>query len=385
MLKILIRFPVVILVSAWVAGISLAEPTAKTPYVVGVFCSVTGPNAPLGTPERNTMLMLEKKINQKGGVNGHPLKVIIEDDATDNTNAVKSAKKLIEQDQVCAIIGSSGTSQTMAALPISTAAEVPHVSMAAGAAITNPLNKWVFRTAQTDILAIKRLLFYLNQIQIAKIAMIYDRNAFGTSGRDQLRLLAPSYKISIVAEEAFGTRDTNMTAQLTRIKATDAKAIICWGTNPAPAHVAKGVKQLGITIPLFMSHGVANQKFLDMAGAAAEGVILPAGKIIVASQLPSSDFRKKVLLQYEKDYESAYNTPADTFGGHGWDALEIVIKALQKSGVNRAQLRQAIENTTNFPGITGIFHFAADNHDGLTNESLGMVQIRKGKWILLKQ
>ncbi|HEX3048020.1 MAG TPA: ABC transporter substrate-binding protein [Bacillota bacterium] len=385
MMKFQLRLVVVVLVLALVAGIGLAASDTKSPYVVGVFCSATGPNAPLGVPERNTIMMLESQINKKGGVNGHPLKVIIEDDATDNTTAVKAVKKLIEQDQVCALIGSSGTSQTMAALPVAVAAEVPLVSMAAGAAITNPLSKWVFRTPQTDILAINRILTYLSEKQISKVAMIYDSNAYGTNGRDQLRKLAPGAKVSIVAEEAFATADTDMTVQLTKIRTTDAQAIICWGTNPAPAQVAKNAKQLGITIPLFMSHGVANQAFLNLAGPAADQIILPAGKLIVASQLPGSDPRKKLLLQYAKDYEKAYNNPADTFGGHGWDALNIIVKALTKAGDNRAALRDEIEKTTNFAGITGILNYTAVDHDGLTNEAFVMVQIKKGKWTLLKK
>ncbi|MCL6589940.1 MAG: ABC transporter substrate-binding protein [Firmicutes bacterium] len=382
-MKLLLRLIATVLLLALAAGMGLAADT-KSPYVVGVFCSVTGPNAPLGVPERNTLLMLEAQINKKGGINGHPLKLIIEDDATDNTNAVKAVKKLIEQDKVCALIGSSGTSQTMAALPVAIASETPLISMAAGAAITNPLNKWVFRTPQTDILAIKRILAYLTARQIIKVAMIYDSNAYGTNGRDQLRVLAPTFGVSIVTEEAFATTDTDMTVQLTKIRATDAQAIICWGTNPAPAQVAKNVKQLGITIPLFMSHGVANQSFLNLAGPAADGIILPAGKLIVASQLPTSDPRKKLLLQYAKDYEKAYKSPADTFGGHGWDSLQIIVNALKKAGDNKAALRDEIEKTANFAGITGTFNYSPQDHDGLTHEAFVMVQIVKGKWTLMK-
>lgn len=146
---------VLILVVVMITSICLAENSAR-PYVVGVFCSVTGPNAPLGTPERDTLLMLAEQINQSGGINGHPLKLIIEDDGSDNTNAVKAATKLIEQDKVCAIIGSSGTGPTMAVVPITEASGVPHISMAAGIAITDPLKKWVFRTPQTDVLAVGR-------------------------------------------------------------------------------------------------------------------------------------------------------------------------------------------------------------------------------------
>lgn len=382
-----LKLVLVLLVLFLVVGMALAKKEEKKPYVVGAFCSVSGPNAPLGTPERDTLLMLADKINSKGGVNGHPLKLIIEDDGSDNTNAVKAAKKLIEQDNVCAIIGSSGTGPTMAVVPITEAAEVPHVSMAAGIAITSPVKKWVFRTPQTDVLAIGRILDYLTKKKITKVAMIYDSNAFGTSGRDQLRILAPKHEpaVTVVTEEAFGSKDTDMTVQLTKIRSTDAQAIICWGTNPGPAQVAKNVQQLGITLTLIMSHGVANQAFLDGAGPAANGVMLPAGKLIVAKELPGMDPQKKLLLTYAEEFQSKYNKPADTFGGHAWDALNIIVMALKKAGDDRVALRDQIEKTKKFAGIGGVFNYTATDHDGLSNDAFVMVKVVDGKWTLLKK
>jgi branched-chain amino acid transport system substrate-binding protein len=368
-----------------VVGIAFAEKEAQKPYVVGAFCSVTGPNAPLGTPERDTLMMIEEKVNKSGGIKGHPLKVIIEDDGSDNTNAVKAVNKLIQQDNVCAIIGSSGTGPTMAAIPVIEASEVPHISMAAGNAITNPLKKWVFRSPQTDVLAVGKILDYLTKKKITKVAMIYDSNAYGASGRDQLKLQSPNYKVTIVAEEAFATKDTDMTVQLTKIRGTDAQAIICWGTNPAPAQVAKNVQQLGITLPLLMSHGVANQAFLDQAGSAANGVMLPAGKLIVAGELPVFDPQRKLLLEYASEYQTKFNRSADTFGGHAWDALNIIVHALKKVGDDRVLLRDEIEKTSKFVGIGGIFTYSAQNHDGLTNDAFVMVKINNGKWTLVKK
>ena len=380
-LRILLMLMVVMLITSAVSlGIEV-----KNPYVIGAFVSVSGPNAPLGTPERDTLLMLEEKINKKGGINGHPLKLVIEDDASDNTNAVKAAKKLIEQDNVVAIIGGSGTGPTMAVIPIAEAAGVPQISMAAGLAITDPIKKFVFRVAPTDQLVAGKILGYLNQNKISKIAIIYDSNAFGSSGRDQLRQLAPKFRVNIVAEESFASKDTDMTVQLTKIRTTDAQAIICWGTNPGPAQVAKNVQQLGITLPLFMSHGVANQAFLDQAGPAANGIMLPAVKLIIANELPDSDPQKKVLLQYSREFQERFNRPADHYGGHAWDALNIIVNALNKVGSDRAKLRDEIEKTTRFSGIGGVFNYSPTNHDGLSNESCAMLKIVKGKWTLLKK
>lgn len=385
-MKWYVRILLLVLMIFVIAGLVAAnKDSARKPYLIGVFCSVTGPNAPLGTPERDTLVMLEEQINKKGGINGRPLKLIIEDDGSDNTSAVKAAKKLIEQDGVCALIGSSGTGPTMAVIPIAEASEVPHISMAAGAAITNPLKKWVFRTPQTDQLAIGKILDYLIEKKIHKVAIIYDSNAYGSSGRDQLKILAPKYNITVVSEESFATKDTDMTVQLTKIRSTDAQAIICWGTNPAPAQVAKNIQQLGITLPLIMSHGVANKTFLDQSGDAANGILLPAGKLIVAAELPPSDPQRKLLLDYEKQFMAKYKRPADTFGGFAWDALGILVEALKVAGDDRVKLRDAIEKTTNFAGVSGIFNYSPTNHDGLTNEAFVMVQIKNGKWTLLKK
>ena len=385
MMKRFIYFLMIVAMIALVVSMISFGKDAGDPYVVGAFVSVSGPNAPLGTPERDTLLMLEAKINQSGGINGHPLKMIIEDDGSDNTNAVKAATKLIEQDNVCAIIGGSGTGPTMAVAPITSAAGVPHISMAAGIAITNPVNKWVFRTAPTDVQAVNKILDYLTKHKITKIAVIYDSGAFGSSGRDQLKKFAPSFNISIVAEESFGSKDTDMMVQLTKIRTTPAQAIVCWGTNPGPSQVAKNVKQLGIKLPLFMSHGVADQAFIDQAGDAANGIILPAVKLVVADALPAADPQKKLSLQYAKDFQEKFGRSADHYGGHAWDALNIIVRALEKAGNDRAKLRDEIEKTKDFVGIGGVFTYAPDNHDGLASDSLAMLKIVNGKWTLVKK
>jgi branched-chain amino acid transport system substrate-binding protein len=365
-------------------GLAIAAGDSKTPYVVGAFVSASGPNAPLGVPERDTLIMLEEQINKKGGIDGHPLKVIIEDDASDNTNAVKAAKKLIEQDKVCAIIGGSGTGPSLAVAPIAESAGVTQISMAAGIAITNPIKKYVFRVAPMDAIVVGKMFDYFKTKNVSRIAIIYDSNAFGASGRDQLKLLAPKYKMKVVAEESFASKDTDMTVQLTKIRTTNAQAIVCWGTNPGPAQVAKNVQQLGITIPLFMGHGVANQAFIDQAGPAANGVTLAAVKLIVADQLSGSDPQRKVLKAYAEDFQKKYGRSADHYGGHAWDALNIIVEALRKTEGNRAKLRNEIEKTTKLPGIGGVFNYSPEDHDGL-KESCVMITIVKGKWILLEK
>ena len=232
---------------AFLALALLVQPgllAGKEPYVIGAFFSVTGPNAPLGTPERDTVLMLEEQINKAGGIDGHPLKMIVEDDASDPTSSVKAVKKLLEQDKVLAVVGGSGTGNAAAVVNLFTEAKIPFLTCCAGTAgVTNPVLPYVFRTPQTSRVMLDRILDYLQAAKLAKAGIIYDSNAYGTDGRDQFRAMAPKSGVTIVAEESFNTKDTDFTVQLTKVKNAGAQAIICWGTNPAPAILTRNRQQ----------------------------------------------------------------------------------------------------------------------------------------------
>ena len=364
------------------ANLATAQ-TAKEPYVIGAVLDITGPGSPLGTPERDTLQMLEKQINAKGGINGHPLKVIIYDNASDEAKSVTAVKKLIEDDNVLAIIGPSQTGTTLAAADTVQAAKVPMISCAAGIKIVEPVKPWIFKTAQSDMQAVAKVIDYCKAHRLNKIAIISVSNAFGDSGRQLLEERAPAAKIQIVAKETFGQNDTDMTAQILRLRGKRPDAVICWGTNPGPAIVAKNMQKLGMKTPLIMSHGVANRKFLELAGDSAEGVILPAGKLVVAGSIANNDPQKKVLQQYAADFKKEYGREADTFGGFAYDALHLIVRALEKVGPNRAKIREELENMK-FTGISGAFRFTQADHNGLAKDSFVMVQIRKGNWVLAK-
>lgn len=357
---------------------------AKEPYVIGAVFDVTGMGSPLGTPEKETVMMLEKQINAKGGINGHPLKVIVLDNASSEANSVTAMKKLIESEKVLAIIGPSQTGTTLSGAATVQDAGVPMVSCAAGINIVDPVKPWIFKTAQSDVHAVAKAVDYLKAKRLTKIAVISVSNAFGDSGKQQLALQAPKAGIKIVATESFGPTDTDMTAQLMRIRRSDADAVVCWGTNPGPANVAKNMKKLGIKLPLVMSHGIANKAFIDLAGDAANGVIFPAGKLLVAKDLPATDPQRKVLLAYAAAYKKEFGKEADTFGGHAYDAFQLVCNALKKVGPDRAKLRAELEKTKNFVGISGVFNFTPQDHNGLAKDAFVMVTIKNGKWVRMK-
>ncbi|MEN6356728.1 MAG: ABC transporter substrate-binding protein [Armatimonadota bacterium] len=382
MFRRLLVLLVVVIVAVLVALPGWGAKSGKSPYVIGAIFSTTGDNAPLGVPERETVQMLVEKVNKSGGISGHPVKVEFYDDGGSPQQAVQACQKLLANKKVIAIIGPTLSGPSLAITQMCQNAKVPLVSCAASIKIVEPVKPYVFKTAQADSLAVGKIISYLRLKKIKRVGFINDSNAFGSSGRDQWMEVAAKAGIKTVATESFNTADTSMTAQLTKIRAAKPQAIICWGTNPGPAIVAKDVKRLGIKIPLIMSHGIANMKFIELAGSAAEGVIFPAGKLIVAKQIPSSDPQKKQLLRYSSQYTKSYNKSSNTFGGHAWDAFTLVTDAIKKVGGNRAKVRSAIESRKKFVGITGVFDFSSKDHAGLDKNAFALVQIKNGKWAL---
>ncbi|MCX7981843.1 MAG: ABC transporter substrate-binding protein [Syntrophales bacterium] len=351
---------------------------------LGALFSVTGPPSFLGEPERNTAQMMVEKINKGGGVKGKKLELIVYDTQGDPTKANQAADRLIKEDKVVAIMGPSTTGETMAVIPLVEKAQIPLVSCAAGIKITEPVKKWVFKTAQNDSLAVEKIFQHLKEKKINKVAILTVSDGFGSSGREQLKIHAPKYGIQIVSDDTFGPKDTDMTAQLTKVKGTQAQAIICWGTNPGPAVVARNVKQLNLNIPLYMSHGVSSKKFIELAGEAAEGIILPSGKVLVADLLPDKDPQKRHLLSFVQEYKARFKTEGDHFGGHAWDAVMLIKNAMENSGFTPAAIRDGLEKTKNFSGIGGIFSFSPEDHAGLTVDAFVLVQVRNGTWALVK-
>ncbi len=325
---------------------------AAPPIKIGALFSVSGPASFLGEPERNTAKMMVDEINKAGGIKGRKLELIVIDTQGDATKAVQGANKLIKNDKVVAIIGPSITGDTMAVIPVVERAQIPLISCAAGVKITEPVKKWVFKTAQNDALAVLRIFDYMKKQKISRIAILTVSDGFGSSGREQLVAKAKSFGIQIVSNETYGPKDTDMTAQLTKIRASNAQAIVCWGTNPGPAVVARNAKQLGIKLPLYMSHGVSSKKFIELAGPAAEGIILPSGRVIVANQLPASDPQKKTLLNYVNNYKKYYKVEGDHFGGHAYDAIMLLQNAIARGAQTPAAIRDQLEKTNKLPGIS---------------------------------
>ncbi|RNC29914.1 MAG: Leucine-, isoleucine-, valine-, threonine-, and alanine-binding protein [Candidatus Dichloromethanomonas elyunquensis] len=365
-------------------GTAANSPSGKESYKIGAVIDVSGNSSSLGIPERDTLLMMAEKINASGGINGHPLELVIMDNKSDETEAVLATKTLVEKG-VLSILGASSSGPSMAMLKTAQSEKIPMVSMAAASTIVEPAaeRQWVFKTAQSDIVMIHKIMEYLKKNNLTKIAFMYMNNSYGDNGKNAITAAVKDSGISIVAQEKFDAADKDMTPQLTKVKASGAQAVVVWAIPPSASILTKNYKDLGLTIPLIHSHGVGNQSFIDLAQGAADGVILPIGKLTVASQVPENDPQKKILDSYIADYSKKYNTQPNSFGGYAYDALNLVVNAIEKAGADRAKIRDELEKTKGLTGISGVFNMSAQDHNGLKEDSAVMVQIKNGKWQLL--
>jgi len=364
-------------VTALLGGTLVAE--AAEPYKIGAAFALTGPAAVIGDPSAKIAEMLLDEINSAGGINGHKIEMITYDTESNPTKAVTVIRRLIDKDKVLAIIGPTTTGSAMASIKFIQESEVPVVACVGGSPVVIPVKKWVFKSPQTGILAVDRLYEHFTKEGIKRVAILTSAGGFGDSGRKALMAKAGPLGFEIVADERYNDKDTDMSTQITAIKGKNAQAIVVWGIGPAPAIISKNAKQLGVSIPVFMSHGVADPNFIKMAGAAAEGVMMPASRFIVADELADSDSRKAFLIKVKNKYEAKYG-PVSTHTGYAYDALRIIERALAEAGADRAAIRDAIENTKGYVGINGTFNMSPEDHNGLTVDSLVMVRVKDGGW-----
>jgi len=360
--------------------------TTKEPIKIGVVLSESGAAEPLGQPEMKAIELFVDELNAAGGIDGHPVEVIIKDDQSDPNEALNATVELIEQEGVVAVIGTSTTGATLSMKQETANQEIPQVCMAAGVIITEEDFEWIFRTPPTSDEAGGNALAYIQDVLgLTRIALLYDTNAFGTDGKNTIEALAPEYGLEVVASVGYQTDDTAeaMDTYLTNIQAADPEIIVVWGTNPGPAIIAQQMDAKGMTQPYMGSHGIANQSFIELAGDSAEGVLFPAGKMLIWDIVlePGSE-EYEVIKNFSDAYEAEYGEQISTFAGHGWDAILIVTDALKRAGAEAtaSQLRDEIEKTSGLAGTAGIFNYSSTNHDGLSPEDLVMIEVVNSEW-----
>ena len=364
---------------AFSAPAHAADDTIK----VGALLSVTGPASFLGAPEARTLEMLTEQLNAKGGVAGKKIQLIVKDTAGSPEKAVSFAKQLIEEEQVFAIIGPATSGETMQVKGIAEEAKTPLLSCAAAEAIVNPVARYVFKTAQKDSHAIAHIFAQMKKMGATKIGVLSSNTGFGKAGKELIGKLAPEAGIQIVIDETYDKAATDLTAEVTKLKAAGVQALLNWSIEPAQSIVIKNARQIGLKVPIFQSHGFANINYVKGAGAAAEGVIFPASAIIVAESLPAKHPQKKLLLEYKKAYEGKYKEDASAFGAYAHDAFGILVKAIQAGGADREKVRDSIESLKGWAGASGVFTMSAADHNGLGMDAFEMVTVKNGKFVLL--
>jgi branched-chain amino acid transport system substrate-binding protein len=371
----------VVLLAAVAAFPAGAAETIK----IGAILSVTGPASFLGAPEARTLEMLVADTNRKGGIQGRKVELIVKDSGASPEKAFSFAKQLIEEEKVFAIIGPSTSGETMKIKGLAEEGRTILMSCAAAEVIVNPVAKYVFKTPQKDSDAVLMIFQQMKKMKVSKIGVLSSNTGFGQAGKAQIEALAPKNGITIVANEVYDKAASDLTAEVTKLKAANVEAIVNWSIEPAQSIVIKNARQIGIKAPIFQSHGFGNIKYVDAAGEAAEGVMFPAGRLLIADQLPKDHPQRALLLQYKKDYQSfCQGEECSTFGGHAYDAYIILQKAIEKANsVDKEKVRATIEQLKGVVGTAGIFNFSPTDHNGLDINSFVMLVVRKGKFTIL--
>lgn len=366
------------------AVLAAGAPQASARIKIGAVLSVTGPASFLGEPEKKTLEIYVEEINRQGGVNGEPLDLVIYDDGGDANNARTFATRLVEEDKIVAMVGGTTTGSTLAMIPVFEEAQIPFISLAGAVQIVEPVRKWVFKTPHTDRMACEKIFTDLKRRKLTTVALISGADAFGKSMRDQCVAVAPKLGIAIAHEETYGPRDSDMTPQLTNIRnKAGVQAVVNPGFGQGPAIVTRNYRQLGISLPLYQSHGVASKQFIDLAGPAAEGVRLPAAALLVAAKLSTSDPQRSVVMSYSATYQQRTGQPVSTFGGHAYDGLMILVQAMQRAkSADKVKVRDEIESTRGYVGTGGIVTMSPTDHMGLDLSAFRMLEIKSGDWTL---
>ncbi|HEX5995247.1 MAG TPA: ABC transporter substrate-binding protein, partial [Jiangellales bacterium] len=356
--------------------------TSSGPIRIGAVLDITGAGASLGVPERKTLELLAKQLNDAGGINGRQVELIIEDNQSTEDGAAKAMNEMVSK-KVDIVLGASRTGPSLAMRPVAESSKTPMISLAANAKIVKD-STWVFKTAQNDSVVLQNIVEYAKSKGWKKIGLLRDASGFGEGVVETLNELGKADGISVVHTEKFAPDATDFTAQMINTRNAKADVNLIWGIPPAAALAQKAYRQLGITTPVIQSHGIGNKVFLDTAGTAGDGLVAPLGRLVVADQLPDSDPQKTVLTKFLTDYEKAYGERPSTFAGHAYDAFQLAVDAFKAVGTDKQKVRDQLEQVKGFVGVTGVFTMTPTDHSGLSKDALVLVTVSGGKWQLLQ-
>ncbi|MBJ7263212.1 MAG: ABC transporter substrate-binding protein [Burkholderiaceae bacterium] len=373
--------------TAIVAALTACIPAAVAQIKVGVTLSSTGPAASLGIPERNTIALLPTEVA------GQKVEWIVLDDATDPTQAVRNARKLTSEDNVDVLLGTTAVPGSLAMIDVAAESGTPMISVAASSRIVDPVDdkrRWVFKTPQNDALMATALVSAMEKNKVKTLGFIGFADAYGDSWLTEITRAAQARGIKIVAAERYGRTDTSVTGQVLKLVSARPDAVLVAGAGTPAALPQKELRSRNYDGTIYQTHGAANSDVLRVCGKDCEGMILPAGPLLVASQLPDSNEVKRSALDYVAAYEKSHGAnSANTFGGHAWDAGQLIVNAIPvalKTGAEpgtaafRTALRDAIEGVRNLPVSQGVFNMSSKDHAGFDERARVMVKVQKGKW-----
>lgn len=354
------------------------------PIRIGSPLLLSGTGSYVGGVEKETLEMMAENLNKAGGINGRPIEFIFYDEEAKPDVAVSVVKRLIQKDKVAAIVGISTSWTALPVIPIVQKAKIPTIMLTSSIKVVDPVNKWVFKTPADDRIVVAKLMGYMQSLGIQRIAIMSTQDGFGDGGRNELVAQAPDHGIKIVFDDRYSMDDTDITPILHKIKRTDAQAVVNWSSKRAPIIFTMNYRQIGLEIPLFHSHAVLSNDFLKATGKNAEGIKVASFTFYGGHNLPDSNPQKKVLLNYKEAYKEKYGKEANQFGGCAFDAFNILVAALKKSGDDKYKLRDAIEQTRGYVGINGIFNYSPTDHAGLSIESIVIYQAAAGNWKMIQ-
>jgi branched-chain amino acid transport system substrate-binding protein len=374
-------------IAAGIAGLApaVALAQANAPYKIGTVLSVTGPGAFLGDHMKRGMELAIEEINAKGGINGRKIEWVFYDAETQPAKAVTATRRLIEEDKVDIIVGGGNASGlALAMVPLVEKAQMPFLSTEGSMQIVNPVaeRKYTFKSTLDDDKVLQRAADSFEKRGIKSVALLYDSSGFGQSAKEQMEKVAAARGLKVIYE-TFNPGDTDLTAQLTKIKASDAKAIICWTITPAGVVFLKQAKQLGLSDRVIMhSYGFVDDRYMKQAEGAAEGVELMSQKFPVGPDLPASDPLKQRIADVTGRYEKKFNTKPNQFVAQTYDAIYMAADALAKGGKDKEAIRNALENMKDFKGAGGSFTFTPASHSGLTKDDAVVIMWKNNGWRL---
>ena len=379
------RFVRVLLSTFCVIGLVAMTQTgmAEEPIKVGGMFALSGPWAHIGIDQKNSCQFVFDKVNAAGGINGRHIEFIQADTEGDPTKGLLAAKRLVEQEKVPVIIGPVRTGVGMAIKPYLDSAKIPaFMHCGSDVIVDKPPTHWAFKSPYRASHAMGRVFAYMKDHGLKNIGFMYIQGGFGKDGLKNAEKLAPEYGLNLVGIESFGGKDVDMKPQLVNLRGKNPQAILCWTIGPAGPIVAKNMQELDFKVPLFQCHGEANYQFIEIAGSAAEGVMMPATKIYVADELSDSDPQKALISEFVREYSKAFKEPG-VMVSYGADAAYIVVEALKKAGDDPAAIRDAIENTKGYVGLSGIYNMSPTDHNGLSLDDVVLIKVEGGKFRLV--